>query len=227
MPRRARLRAAGIPLHVIQRGHDRRACFFADEDYRFYLPELCKLSRQFACPVHAYALMTNHVHLLVTPEKDDSATLLMKHLGQRYVQYVNRVYQRRGTLWEGRFRSSFVEKTEYFLKCHRYIELNPVRAKMVPHPRDYPWSSYLANAEMQASAIVQPHDEYLALGSTSEERCLAYRYLFRFELGPEDLHEIRSAAAGGYAVGNPRFHAEIAQMTGRRVTRLRAPRVPS
>jgi putative transposase len=223
VPRRARLRAAGIPLHVIQRGHDRRASFFADEDYRFYLYQLAELSRRFECQVHAYVLMTNHVHMLFTPKTEDGATLLMKNLGQRYVQYINRVYQRRGTLWEGRFRSSFVERSEYFLKCHRYIELNPVRAGMAEHPRDYPWSSYRANAEMLDSPIIEPHEEYLALGATREERCLAYRYHFRFELGPEDLKQIRFAATGGYALGNPRFQAEIAAMAGRRVTRLRAP----
>ncbi len=226
MPRRARIRAAGIPLHVIQRGHDRGASFFADEDYRFYLHQLAELSRRFQCSVHAYVLMTNHVHMLMTPGTEDGATLLMKNLGQRYVQYINRMYQRRGTLWEGRFRSSFVDRSEYFLKCHRYIELNPVRAGMVQHPRDYRWSSYRANAEMLRSSVVQPHPEYLALGATEVERSAAYRYLFRSHLDAEDLKQIRSAGAGGFALGNPRFHAEIAAMVGRRVTRLREPRSP-
>ncbi len=143
----------------------------------------------------------------------------MKNLGQRYVQYINRVYQRRGTLWEGRFRSSFVERSDYFLKCHRHIELNPVRAGMVKHPRDYPWSSYGANVEMRGSSIIQPRDEYLALGAAREVRCAAYRHHFRFELGADDLKEIRCAAAGGYASGNARFQAEIAAMTGRRASR--------
>ena len=141
MPRRARLRFAGVPLHIIQRGNNRTACFFAEQDYRFYLHDLGELARRFECGVHAYALMTNHVHLLITPSATDSASLLMKHLGQRYVQYVNRVYRRSGTLWEGRFKSSLVQRQSYVLKCQRYIELNPVRAGMVPHPRDYPWSS--------------------------------------------------------------------------------------
>jgi len=113
-----------------------------------------------------------------------------------------RVYQRRGTLWEGRFRSSFVARTEYFLKCHRYIELNPVRPGMVSHPREYAWSSYCTNAELRASRVVTPHEEYLVLGSTPAERCAAYRDLFRFDLHPEDLKQIRSAAAGGFALGN-------------------------
>ena len=109
MPRRARLSVPGIPWHIIQRGNNRTACFYADEDYRLYLEHLTELSGKFGCAVHAYVLMTNHVHLLLTPEKEDSAALLMKHLGQRYVQYVNRSYRRSGTLWEGRFRSCLAQ----------------------------------------------------------------------------------------------------------------------
>jgi putative transposase len=146
MPRRARLSLPGIPWHIIQRGNNRAACFHAEEDYRLYLDYLKEFSAKFDCAVHAYVLMTNHVHLLLTPEHIDSAALLMKHLGQRYVQYVNRTYKRSGTLWEGRFRSCLTQSEQYVLACHRYIELNPVRAGMVKKPQDYPWSSYSANA---------------------------------------------------------------------------------
>ena len=113
MPRRARLSVPGIPWHIIQRGNNRTACFYADEDYRLYLEHLTELSAKFGCAVHAYVLMTNHVHLLLTPEKEESAALLMKHLGQRYVQYVNRTYRRSGTLWEGRFCSCLAQFEEY------------------------------------------------------------------------------------------------------------------
>ena len=221
MPRRARVKFAGVPLHIIQRGNNRIACFFAEEDYRFYLRHLDQLAQRLECDVHAYVLMTNHVHLLVTPSETDSASLLMKHLGQRYVQYVNRVHRRSGTLWEGRFKSSLVQRQGYLLKCQRYIELNPVRASMVPQPRDYPWSSYRANGELRASALVTPHDGYIALGETPEQRAAAYRRLFEFELDEEDLKEIRSAANGGFALGNQRFKAEISAILGRRVERLR------
>jgi putative transposase len=224
VPRRPRLRAAGIPLHIIQRGHDRRASFFTEDDYRFYLYQLAELSRRFDCPVHAYVLMTNHVHLLLTPKTDEGASLLMKNLGQRYVQYINRVYQRRGTLWEGRFRSCFVDRLEYFLKCHRYVELNPVRAGMVRHAREYLWSSYRDNAEGRSSKVIQPHAEYLALGLTEEERCAAYRELFLCGLDPEDLKQIRSAATGSFALGDDRFRQEIQAMIGRSVTRQRQSR---
>ena len=221
MPRRARLRFAGVPLHIIQRGNNRTACFFAEQDYRFYLHHLGELAQRLGCGVHAYVLMTNHVHLLVTPSESDSASLLMKHLGQRYVQYVNRVYRRSGTLSEGRFKSSLVQRQGYVLKCQRYIELNPVRAGMVPNPRDYPWSSYRANGDLHASGLVTPHVGYVALGETPERRAAAYRRLFQIELDEEELKEIRSAANGGFALGNQRFKDEISAMLGRRVERLR------
>lgn len=221
MPRRARLRFAGVPLHVIQRGNNRITCFFAEQDYRFYLHHLEELAQRFECSVHAYVLMTNHVHLLITPSETDSASLLMKHLGQRYVQYVNRVYRRSGTLWEGRFKSSLVQRQDYLLKCHRYIELNPVRARMVSHPRDYSWSSYRVNGDLSVSTLVTQHDCYVALGESPEQRAAAYRELFRFEPDQEELKEIRSAANGGFALGNQRFKDEISARLGRRVERLR------
>jgi putative transposase len=221
VPRRARLRIAGIPVHLIQRGNNRSPCFYANEDFLWYLQHLKRLAEKFKCAVHAYVLMTNHVHLLLTPEDANGPSLLMKNLGQRYVQYVNRTYRRSGTLWEGRFRSSLVQRQGYLLKCQRYIELNPVRAGMVRLPGTYPWSSYSANAELRSSALITPHAEYLALGETPEERAEVYRRLFRFELDNLDLQEIRSAANGGFALGNERFKAEIAATLGRRAERLR------
>ena len=161
--------------------------------------------------------MTNHVHLLLTPECSDGPSLLMKHLGQRYVQYLNRTYRRSGTMWEGRFRSSIVQERNYLLRCQRYIELNPVRAKMVPHPRDYAWSSYRTNAGHLASPLITPHAQYLELGKLDKDRVIAYRALFRSALDTQDLTEIRSAVNGGFAWGNTRFKDEIATMLGRRV----------
>jgi putative transposase len=216
MPRRARLRMAAIPLHVIQRGNNRCACFFKDADYTIYLDHLQELAVKFSCSVHAYVLMTNHVHLLMTPASEDGPSLL---LGQRYVQHVNRVYRRSGTMWEGRFRSSIVQQQVYFLCCQRYIELNPVRAGMVSHPIEYGWSSYRANVGQAPSSLVTPHPEYLGLGRTDEERAGAYRALFRAPLDPAEASEIRSAVNGGFALGNSRFKDEIAAMLGRRVER--------
>lgn len=223
MPRRARARAAlaSVPMHVLQRGNNRLACFYAAEDYAFYLRHLEEMSRRFQCQVHSYVLMTNHVHLLITPAEACSTALLMKHLGQRYTQYVNRVYRRTGTLWEGRFKSSLVQRDGYLLQCQRYIELNPVRAHMVVHPGDYPWSSYRAAADLLHASIWTPHQEYLSLGTSPDQRAAAYRELCAIELGNDELREIRSAANGGFALGNQRFKDEIAMALGQRVERLR------
>ena len=132
MPRRARLAIPCIPWHIIQRGNNRNACFYDNSDYQYFLDPLREQAAKYHCSVHAYCLMTNHVHLLLTPAAHDSASLLMKHLGQRYVQHVNRLYQRSGTLWEGRFRSCLVQENNYVLACYRYIEMNPLRAGMLP-----------------------------------------------------------------------------------------------
>lgn len=218
MPRRARLVVPGIPWHIIQRGNNRTACFYAEKDYRRYLHTLREMAERFDCAVHAYVLMTNHVHLLLTPTRKDSAALLMKHLGQRYVQYVNRSYRRSGTLWEGRFRSCLAQNERYALTCYRYIELNPVRAQMVSHPRDYRWSSYRANAEGRPDAVLTPHPDYLALGLRKSDRLASYRELFSAHLEPERIAEIRQATNGNYALGDDRFRDEVARMLNRRVT---------
>ena len=219
MPRRARLRLAGVPLHLIQRGNNRSACFFAEDDYALYLRHLGELSRKFGCRVHAYVLMTNHVHLLLTPEGIDSASLTMKHLGQRYVQYVNRTYRRSGTLWEGRFRSCLCQSESYVLACYRYIELNPVRAGMCVHPRGYRWSSYRANAEAAHDPVVTADDEYRRLGTTTQARRAAYRRLFEEQLDPKVVEAIRESTRGNYALGNPCFQSEIESLLGRRARR--------
>jgi putative transposase len=217
MARQARLRLANRPIHVTQRGNNRAACFYGDGDYLFYLHSLAEQSGKYACTVHAYALMTNHVHLLITPEDVSGGSQLMKHLGQRYVQYFNRMHGRSGTLWEGRFRSSIVEEQAYLLRCYRYIELNPVRAGMVAHPRDYVWSSYRTNAEQAPSTIVTPHSEYLELAGDDARRAAAYRGLFESKLDDEAMEEIRGAARGGYVLGRRGFRAAVAAVLQRRV----------
>ena len=216
MPRRARLSLPGIPWHITQRGHNRSVCFFAEADYRLYLERLRELACAFDCAVHAYVLMTNHVHLLVTPAHADSAALLMKHLGQRYVQYVNRAYRRSGTLWEGRFRSCLVQSEVYLLACYRYIELNPVRGGIARHPRDYRWSSYHANALGKADPLLTAHEEYLRLDRDDSSRREAYRELFRLQPDAETLDQIRGATNGNFALGRESFHREIERALGRR-----------
>ncbi len=217
MPRRARLALPGVPLHLIQRGNNRQACFFADEDYRFYLDWLAEHAGKTGCHVHAYVLMTNHVHLLVSADRTEAPGALMKALGQRYVQYVNRVYRRSGTLWEGRFRSCPIQEEAYLLACQRYIELNPVRAGMVEHPGDYRWSSYRANGQGEDNALIRPHPLYAALGLDVANRRAAYRELFRYELEPGLVDQIRRATNGNFALGSARFAADAAATLGRRV----------
>ena len=217
MPRHARIVLADVPAHLIQRGNNRQPCFFADEDYLRYLDWLTEYAIKWGCQVHAYVLMTNHVHLLITPEHTDSAGLMMKSLGQRYVQYVNRSYRRSGTLWEGRFRSCLVQKAEYFLACQCYIEMNPVRAAMVVHPAEYRWSSYRANAQGEANALVRPHPVYLGLGVDAAARQSVYRELFRYELEPGLVDEIRRATNGNLALGSSHFASEVALVTGHSV----------
>jgi len=219
MPRRARLSLPDIPWHIIQRGNNRSVCFYAGDDYQFYLHHLQKFASKFDCAIHAYVLMTNHVHLLLTPSKSGSAGLMMKHLGQYYVQYINRTYQRTGTLWEGRFRSCLTQTEDYLLACYRYIELNPVRAGMVMKPQDYRWSSYHANGLGKPSAIITPHEEYIRLGRTDADRREAYRALFRAHEGEALTDDIRDATNGNYVLGGRLFQAQIAQALGRRVTR--------
>ena len=218
MPRRARVRLPHVPLHVVQRGVNKSTCFFSDFDRTFFLVNLADLSEKYRCAVHAYVLMTNHWHLLVTPVDERGVSLLMKDLGQRYVQYVNRVHKRTGGLWEGRYRASFVDREFYLLSCYRYIELNAVRAGMVRHPRDYPWSSYRINAEGEESALVRPHPVFLELGADEVARRKAYRALFVDELEPSIVEDFRRCANSGSAVGNQQFIELAEQACGRRLT---------
>jgi putative transposase len=217
MPRRARLILANIPLHIIQRGNNRQACFFSEEDYHRYLAWLTKYAAEAGCQVHSYVLMTNHVHLLISSDELDSAGLLMKALGQRYAQYVNRTYKRSGTLWEGRYKSCLVHEEEYLLTCQRYIELNPVRAGMVRHPEEYRWSSYGVNANGARDGLVKHHPIYKALGLDAAGRQAVYRELFKHELEPAVLNNIRKAANGNFVLGREQFATEISSALGRRV----------
>jgi putative transposase len=172
---------------------------------------------KFGCAIHAYVLMTNHVHLLVTPRTIDSVSQTMKHLGQRYVQYFNRKYERSGTLWEGRFKSCLIQSSVYLLFCYRYIELNPVRAEMVIRPQDYRWSSFGTNALGKASSLITPHEEYLNLGNNESERRESYRSLFGQELSRENLVGVRRATNGNFVLGNSAFARDMQKELGQRV----------
>ena len=205
MPRRPRINLAEVPQHIVQRGINREPCFFADEDYHYYLHWLKKSAADWHCAIHAYVLMTNHVHLLVTPDKQDGIGKMMQSIGRRYVQYINRSYRRTSSLWEGRYKSSLVQAEEYLLTCMRYIELNPVRANMVNDAAQYKWSSYRHNGLGQTDERITPHSLYLALGKEDAERQTEYRGLFRSELDDVAIADIRLALAQGQPLGSERF----------------------
>ncbi|MBL4852200.1 MAG: transposase [Gammaproteobacteria bacterium] len=220
MARLPRLSVAGVPQHVVQRGNNRQACFFDNQDYAVYLDKLKEYSVKQGVHVHSYILMTNHVHLLMTPQAPQGISRLMQDLGRYYVRYVNQTYKRTGTLWEGRYKSSLIDSERYFLTVSRYIELNPVRAKMVDHPSGYPWSSYQRNALGKAIELITPHACYQALGASDEGRREVYRALFEQHLPGVTLTEIREATNKSWVLGEEHFKKQIESQTGRRAAPL-------
>lgn len=229
MPRRRRVHLADIPLHIVQRGHNRDACFFAEDDYHAYRHWLGEALKASGCRLHAYVQMTNHIHLLLTPPSPEAVSQLVISLGRRYVQYINKTYRRTGTLWDSRYKSSLVQVDNYLLLCQRYIELNPVRAAMVDDPAHYRWSSYRANGLGQSDPLLTPHELYVGLGRTETARLAAYRALFRAELDTDAIGDIRMALNQGQPLGSSRFLATIERATGvRREVKPRGrPRKPA
>lgn len=227
MARLGRYFVEGQALHVIQRGNDRQAIFYAEGDYVLYRDWLTEVAATFGAQVHAWVLMTNHVHLLVTPGSAVCLPRMMQSLGRRYVGHVNRVYRRTGTLWEGRYRAAPIESGTHLLSCYRYIELNPVRARMVAAAGDYPWSSHRANANGVEDPLVTPHALYLALGDDGEARRAAYRETFPQGLEPSTLEMIRmprmvaGPSAASASRRRSRRSAGAAQRRCRRGARLR------
>ncbi len=217
MARKARFVVPGCPLHVIQRGNNRQATFFHDTDYHFYLQCLCEASERYGCRVHAFVLMTNHVHLLITPDHEQGVSRMMQAVGRRYVQYINRTYQRSGTLWEGRYKAALIQGERYLLTCFRYIELNPVRAGMVVHPGDYQWSSFRVHTEGEENRLIRDHALYMALAKTDKGRQAAYKALFESHIDPRVLSAIRETTHNGWVLGNERFKDEIEANLQRRV----------
>lgn len=215
MARRPRLVLPAVPLHIIQRGNNRGPCFACEADYMVYLTLLQQYAVEASCHVHAYVLMTNHVHLLLSSGSKAGPSVLMRRLGQHYVQYFNRRHGRTGTLWEGRFRSCLVECERYLLICQRYIELNPVRANMANDPEQYPWSSYRANASGVDDPVVTPHLVYVGLGTHDAERRAAYRHLFRETLSEQLLGQIRRASNSNAPLGPETFVAQTSATLGR------------
>ena len=224
MARLSRVSPTGVPQHIVQRGNNRQVCFASDEDMKAYLNWLKEYSKKYLVDIHAWVLMTNHVHLLCTPHEEGAISKMMQSIGRMYVRYYNYTYQRSGTLWEGRFKSSLIQSEGYLLELHRYIELNPVRADMVDEPSEYSWSSYGCNALGMETELQTPHELYLALGKTKNERLESYRQLFKAHVGVELLKEIRDSVNKGLALGNERFVLQIEALTEKRVTPRKAGR---
>jgi putative transposase len=219
MPRPPRLVVPGVPLHVIQRGSNRMATFNSLDELECFRALLYAASRRFECPIHAYVFMTNHVHLLITPEDDQGPSRMMQVIGSQYAQYVNERYQRTGPLWDGRFRSCVVNSEQYVFGCSRYIELNPVRAGMASEPGHYSWSSYRHNAQGLHDPLITPHALYCALGVQPADRQAAYRALFGEPEMPEALEAIRHAANTGDVLGDDTFRRGIEGSLQRPLTR--------
>jgi len=220
MARLPRYVIPGQPQHVIVRGNNREPIFYREEDYRFYLEKVEQACKKHQCEVHAYVLMTNHIHLLLTPHTEQGIGKMIQMLGRYYVQYFNHVNHRTGTLWEGRYKATLIDSEHYLLTCYRYIELNPVRANMADHPSAYPWSSYGYNGLGQTDMVVTPHEEYLRLGTEFEARQLAYRALFKSHITENTLNEIREASNKAWVLGSCHFKQAIEQKLNRRTVPL-------
>jgi len=215
MARPTRVSLPGIPQHIKQRGNNRQISFASDEDCAACVHWLAEASKKYRVAIHAWILMTNHVHLLATSETRDGLSKMMQVVGRRYVGYFNHSCRRTGTLWEGSFKSCVVDAEDYLLVCQRYIERNSVRAGMVQQPADYCWSSCHSNVLAKESHLWKPHEAWLQLSLTHQERSEAYRNLFAEDIYPDDLKKVRDTVNTGLALGNNRFRDEIERLSGR------------
>jgi len=214
MARHPRIDLPGIAQHIVQRGNNRQACFATDADYGGYLRELAEAASKHGCAIHAYVLMTNHVHVLATPAEAGAIARMMQAIGRRYVGCFNARYGRTGTLWEGRYKAALVGSQRYVLACYRYIELNPVRAGMVSSPEEYRWSSHGHNALGARQSLITAHPSYMALASDDTTRYVRYRQFIAARADPDEAESIHKHTAQQRVFGNERFQAQIAALTG-------------
>lgn len=217
MARLPRLVVPHQPHHVIQRGNNRQAIFHDDDDYRAFLRWLREAARHFKVAVHAYVLMPNHVHLLVSPADEAGLGKMMQWIGRYYVPYFNHKYQRTGTLWQGRYRATVIDAESYFMTCSRYIELNPLRAGLVADPAAYPWSSCAHHIGLSHDAHITEHSLYWSLGNTPFQREAAYKELLEQALTIDEMQSLQDATYKGWALGSARFKAGLERQVQRRV----------
>jgi putative transposase len=224
MARLPRLTVPGHPHHIIQRGNNRQPIFAADADYRRLLEFLEEHSREARVAVHAYVLMSNHFHLLATPETEDGIPHMMQAVGRRYVRYFNDRQQRTGTLWEGRYRSTLIQAQRYLLACMVYIDLNPVRAGMVDSADRYPWSSHAHYVSGRTDRLITPHPIWWELGNTPFAREAAYRELVQAGLASTQERALTESTLRGWALGEADYVADLQRRTERRVSKAKAGR---
>jgi putative transposase len=224
MARLPRLTVPGYPHHVIQRGNNRQAIFSSTADYLMLLALLDEYAQKFGVALHAYVLMSNHFHLLATPTTDDGLPQMMQAVGRRYVRYFNDRQQRSGTLWEGRYRSTLIETDRYFLACMAYIDLNPVRAGLVPTAKEYPWSSHAHYVGLRADKIVTPHALFWTLGNTPFAREAAYAEFVAAGISFDQQDALTRSALSGWALGGATFVANLQKRTERRIEKTKAGR---
>ena len=224
MARKPRICPAGYAQHIVQRGNNRCTCFVGEEDYAAYAHWLAQGAKKYNIAIHAWVFMTNHTHLLLTPSNDNTVSLMMQYLGRHYVRRFNYRYNRTGTLWEGRYKSSLVDSDRYVLACYRYIENNPVKANMVSSPDEYRWSSYHANARGIESAMLTTHPCYEQLAKSKQARLRAYSQLFDNPNADKLDTEIHWGVTRNLATGSEKFKAEVQALTG--VAQTLKPRGP-
>ena len=224
MARLSRLTLPGYPHHIIQRGNNRQAIFSSSADYQRLLGLIEDNAKKFNVEIHAYVLMTNHFHLLATPQTETGLPLMMQAVGRNYVRYFNDVCGRTGTLWEGRYRSTLIQADRYLLACMAYIDLNPVRAGMVDDPRGYPWSSHGAYLGLRSDKLITPHSVYWALANTPFGREAAYADLVKAGISADQQEALTQSAMTGWALGEGDFVANLQKYTPRRMHKSKAGR---
>lgn len=226
MARLARLTVPHQPHHILQRGVSGQSVFQAPEDYQIFLDWLKNAAKQFAVAIHAYVLMPDHFHLLLTPSDDKGLGRMMQWAGRHYVPYFNLKYQRVGTLWQGRYRATVIEAERYFLMCSRYIELNPVRTGLCMTGLDYPWSSYAHHVGAKVDPLITDHATYWALGNTPFQREASYKDLSEQAFAAKEVQILNDATLKGWALGSDAFKARLERQSMRRVAPIKRGRPP-
>jgi putative transposase len=207
--------------HIFQKGNDQQLIFREAADYVAFLAWLREAAKQFRVAIHAYALLPDRVHLLVTPAEAAGLGRMMQWIGRHYVPWFNRKYGRSGTLWQGRFKATLVDAENFFMLCSRFIESSPSRAGIAAEPAEYPWSSYGHHIGLKPDPLITDHSLYWGLGNTPFDREIAYRGLMEQALAPEQNEALEQAIIKGWAIGSEEFKRQMEKSSHRRVSALK------